>query len=45
MAFGLGWLFFGEAPIADLFPGAILIALGGLMVVWRERRRASAPYR
>jgi drug/metabolite transporter (DMT)-like permease len=38
MAFLLGWVFFGEAPINDLFPGAILIAAGGLLVVWRERR-------
>jgi drug/metabolite transporter (DMT)-like permease len=36
-AFFFGWLFFGEAPIRDLLPGAILIALGGLMVIWRER--------
>lgn len=37
-AFVLGWLFFGEAPIEDLYPGALLIILGGLMIVWRERR-------
>lgn len=37
MAFFLGWLFFGEAPWADLFPGALLIIAGGLMVIWRER--------
>lgn len=37
-AFLLGWLFFGEAPWNDLFPGAILIVIGGLMVIWRERR-------
>ena len=34
----LGWLFFAEAPIDDLFPGALLIILGGLIVVWRERQ-------
>ncbi|MDG4649901.1 DMT family transporter [Roseibacterium sp. SDUM158017] len=34
----LGWVFFGEAPVQDLFPGAILIVAGGLMIVWRERR-------
>lgn len=39
MAFFFGWAFFGEAPIQDLFPGAILIAIGGLLVVWRDRRR------
>lgn len=38
MAFLLGWLFYDEAPWRDLFPGAILIAAGGLMVIWRERR-------
>jgi drug/metabolite transporter (DMT)-like permease len=36
-AFSFGWLFFGEAPFADLFPGALLIAGGGLLVIWRER--------
>ncbi|MEX0284686.1 MAG: DMT family transporter [Paracoccaceae bacterium] len=39
IAFVLGWLFFDEAPWGDLFPGAILIVLGGLFVIWRERRR------
>lgn len=37
-AFLLGWVFFDEAPVGDLFPGAILIAAGGLLVIWRERR-------
>jgi drug/metabolite transporter (DMT)-like permease len=36
-AFFFGWLFFGEAPIRDLFPGAVLIVISGLMVIWRER--------
>jgi drug/metabolite transporter (DMT)-like permease len=39
MAFFFGWVFFGELPLQDLFPGAILIVVGGLLVVWRERRR------
>jgi drug/metabolite transporter (DMT)-like permease len=39
MAFFFGWLFFGEAPIEDLFPGAILVVVGGVLVIWRERRR------
>ena len=38
IAFLFGWIFFGEAPLDDLFPGAVLIAFGGLMIVWRERR-------
>jgi drug/metabolite transporter (DMT)-like permease len=37
----LGWVFFDEAPIDDLFPGALLIVAGGLMIVWRERRLAA----
>ena len=37
LAFIFGWLFFDEAPWATLFPGAILIAAGGLLIVWRER--------
>jgi drug/metabolite transporter (DMT)-like permease len=36
----LGWVFFDEAPIQDLLPGAFLIVAGGLMIVWRERRLA-----
>jgi drug/metabolite transporter (DMT)-like permease len=42
MAFVLGWLFFGEAPFDDLFPGALLIIAGGLLVIWRERRLRKA---
>ncbi len=38
IAFSLGWIFFGEAPVEDLFPGALLIVFGGLMIVYRERR-------
>lgn len=38
LAFVLGWLVFDEAPWQDLFPGAILIAAGGLIIIWRERR-------
>jgi len=42
LAFGLGWLFFDEAPWNELFPGALLILGSGLLIVWRERslRRA-----
>lgn len=42
IAFVLGWLFYAEAPWADLFPGAILIVAGGLLVIWREQRRKRA---
>ena len=38
IAFVLGWLFFDEAPVDDLWPGAVLIVIGGLMIVYRERR-------
>ena len=38
LAFALGWIFFGEVPIDDIFPGALLIAAGGLMILWREHR-------
>ena len=40
-AFALGWMFFGEAPFATLFPGVLLIVAGGFLIIWRERRRAS----
>lgn len=38
IAFALGWLFFAEAPFDRLMPGAVLIVVGGLMIVWRERQ-------
>ncbi|MEO9574413.1 MAG: DMT family transporter [Tateyamaria sp.] len=40
LAFLLGWLFFGETPWDALFPGALLIAAGGLLIIWRERHRS-----
>jgi len=42
IAFGLGWVFFDEAPIDTLMPGALLIVAGGLMIVYRERRLSRA---
>ena len=41
MAAFFGWLFFDETPFDDLFPGALLIIAGGLLVIWRERRLSS----
>jgi len=38
IAFVMGWIFFGEAPWDELFPGALLIVAGGMMIIWRERR-------
>ncbi|OSQ51219.1 hypothetical protein MGEO_09130 [Marivita geojedonensis] len=45
IAFFLGWVFFAEAPVDDLWPGALLIVIGGLMIVFRERglRRPKGP--
>ena len=37
-AFGLGWIVFDELPLDKLFPGAILIILSGLTILWREER-------
>ena len=37
-AFALGWIFFGEAPFGTLFPGVILIVVGGFVIIWRERK-------
>jgi drug/metabolite transporter (DMT)-like permease len=38
LAFVLGWVFFDETPWSELFPGALLILVSGLLIVWRERR-------
>ena len=38
ISFTLGWLFFSEAPVDDLFPGIIFIILAGLIIIYRERR-------
>ncbi|MEP1962798.1 DMT family transporter [Tateyamaria sp.] len=40
LAFLMGWLFFDETPWSTLFPGALLIAVGGLLIIWRERKRS-----
>ena len=37
----LGWAFFDETPWGALFPGAILIAAGGLLIIYRERQKAA----
>jgi drug/metabolite transporter (DMT)-like permease len=37
-AFGMGWLFFGEAPVETLFPGVLLIVGAGALIIWRENR-------
>lgn len=40
-AFVLGWLFFDEAPWDELLPGSLLIIVSGLVIIFRERRRAA----
>ena len=45
IAFAFGWLFFSEAPIDDLFPGALLLVGGGLLIIYRERRVSRAANR
>ncbi len=45
IAFVLGWMFYDEAPWSDLFPGALLIVAGGLLIIWRERRIRAGPAR
>ena len=37
-SFLLGWVFFSEAPISQLFPGVIGIVLAGLIIIWREKK-------
>ncbi len=39
-SFIIGWFIFGEAPFEKLFPGALFIVAGGLLIVWRERKKA-----
>ena len=38
----LGWVFYEEAPWSELFPGALLIIAGGMLIIWRERRLRQA---
>ncbi|MBY8975510.1 DMT family transporter [Rhodobacteraceae bacterium NNCM2] len=40
-AFIFGWVFFGEAPVDQLFPGVFFIIAGGLLILWRERVNAA----
>ena len=43
-ALGFGWVFFGEAPIDTLFPGAFLIVGAGCLIIWRENmQRTKSP--
>ena len=37
-SFILGWVFFYEAPIEQLFPGVIGIVIAGFIIIWRENK-------
>jgi len=37
-AVALGWLFFSEVPVAEVFIGAAVVVGSGLFIVWRERQ-------
>ena len=34
----LGWIFFAEWPVDQLFPGALFIVLGGLIIYLQQRK-------
>ena len=38
-SFFLGWLFFDEAPIDQLFPGVLGIILAGMIIIWRDKKK------
>ena len=40
-SFVLGWVFFSEAPLDQLFPGVIGIVAAGFIVIWRDRKLSS----
>ena len=35
-SFILGWIFFKEAPLDQLFPGVLVIIFAGLIIIWRD---------
>jgi len=37
-SFVLGWIFFNEAPLNQLFPGVVGIVLAGMIIIWRESK-------
>ena len=37
-SFILGWIFFYEAPIEQLFPGVLGIVVAGFIIIWREKK-------
>ena len=38
-SFIMGWFFFKEAPLDQLFPGVIAIILAGMIIIWRDSHR------
>tara|TARA_B100000073_G_scaffold348225_1_gene365790 strand:- start:1682 stop:2578 length:897 start_codon:yes stop_codon:yes gene_type:complete len=38
-SFIMGWFFFKEAPLDQLFPGVIAIVLAGMIIIWRDSNR------
>ena len=38
-SFFLGWFFFDEAPIDQLFPGVLGIILAGMIIIWRDKKK------
>ena len=39
-SFFLGWVFFNENPINELFPGIFLIVTAGIIIFWREKLKS-----
>ena len=38
-SFIMGWFFFKEAPLDQLFPGVIAIVFAGMIIIWRDSHR------
>ena len=38
-SFILAWIFFGEAPFGQLFPGVLLIVFAGMIIIWRDKNK------
>ena len=38
-SFLLGWFFFDETPIDQLFPGVLGIILAGMIIIWRDKKK------
>ncbi len=41
LAIFLGWLVFNETPFSRLFPGALFIVAGGLLITWIEKKAST----